>query len=219
MDEIRELLKKPSAEGIAAFNDRVISDNFKQRDELRTLKAENEELKKKVPGEGAVVLVGEDAKAHAAYVALGKPDEIKASLDKKTELEQKEAMREREATAAAAAEAAGFNAKVLLKLPGAEKMKFEVVTEKVNGEDVPVAYVTGPEQGAQRKKLDEEHVEATWPGFLPALQATDAVTTEQRPGTTPAIPRQRAASSSSGAGLKPEEVATRKRESGMYTSL
>jgi len=56
-------------------------DNYNLRSKNRDFKAEVETLKGKVPGEGAVVLTADQAKALEAYQKLGKPDELATQLE------------------------------------------------------------------------------------------------------------------------------------------
>src|SRR5690349_9679447 len=65
------------------------SDNHKQRDEIRDLKA-------KLPKEGEAVLPKEKADALSAYEALGKPEDLKTVVTERDELRTKDAARSRE---------------------------------------------------------------------------------------------------------------------------
>ncbi len=155
------------------------TDNKKQRDELR----ERDEKLKSLPPEGAVVLVGDEAKAYPAVkelVTLGKPEEIKAKLENGEKAVGRVAELERQQAVQSAAAAAGYKASVLEKLPGSDKLRFEVKEETVKdaqGKDtkVNVAYVTSSEEGATPKKL-AEHAEAAWGDFLPSLKQAAAST-------------------------------------------
>lgn len=149
------------------------TDNKKQRDEIRDLKAA-------APPEGAVVLTGDEAKAYPTLKELGKPEVIQAKLTKAEETEGELAAMKRSRTVREAADAHGYKPSVLEKLPGADKLSFEVKTEKVKDEkgeetEAKVAYVTPPEEGAEPVRLTD-HAEAAWKDFLPALQAEAAET-------------------------------------------
>jgi hypothetical protein len=117
-----------------------LSEKLKKNTELeadnKKLRDERTELRKKVPGEGAVVLQGDDAKRWDAFQALGKtPEELAAGLvltpderkewdafnalevkaadvphivKERDELKQKDAQRSRMDTLAAAVEAMGW---------------------------------------------------------------------------------------------------------------
>lgn len=146
----------------------LLRDNFRQREEIRQLK-DKLDAAPKVP-EGGLVLKADEAKAWTAYQALGKPEDVKKSLDQKVELEQKVQSAEKAEGRRAVAELLGWKDSVLAKLPGADQLKYEVREETVDGEKVKVAYITEPTQGATPKKLTD-HADAAWKDFLPALEA------------------------------------------------
>lgn len=200
---------------------KLLRDNFRQREELRTAKDRIAELEKRadVP-EGGKILKADEAKQWDAYVALGKPEDLKAATEKKAELEAELAKRDLETTIAAAAEAAGFKADVLKKLPGAGDLKFEVKTEKVDGQDQQVPYVTPQKDGASAQKLSE-YAELEWKDFLPSLQAEDGGNggsgAPRAAGGQP-FPRQSGQERPPKNGpLTPDEIVKRKRASGAYS--
>lgn len=57
------------------------TDNKAERDKVKALQTELDAVKEQLPPEGAVILTGDDAKTHQAYVALGKPDLLKVKLE------------------------------------------------------------------------------------------------------------------------------------------
>lgn len=201
---------------------KLLRDNFRQREELRKAKDQIAELEKRadVP-EGGKILTADEAKQWAAYTELGKPEELKAAKDKKGELEAELAKRDLESTIAQAAEAAGFKTDVLKKLPGASDLKFEVRTEKVDGQDQQVPYVTPRKDGASAQKLSE-YAEAEWKDFLPSLQAEDGNgsaggTATKGAGGQP-FPRQSGSDRAPKKGpLTAEDIVARKRASGAYS--
>lgn len=160
----------------------LLKDNFKQRDEIRGYLAQIDEVKSKVPAEGTMVLTAEQAKDWTAYQELGKPEDLKAKVEKVSTLEADLAKRDREAAIASAAEAAGYKASVLAKLPGTEALKFELREEEVDGEKKKIAYVTGSGDGATPQKLSD-YAEREWADFVPALTAEAAASTPATAGS------------------------------------
>jgi hypothetical protein len=200
-------------------------DNRKFRERLREYRALGtaEEIKaklEKVPADGTVAVSADDAKALKAYQELGKPEELKTKIELGVKATMDLAERDRRESALAACRAAGINPEALLKLPGADKLKFEVKKEKVDGKDVDVAYVTDTAvQGAAPKKLTE-HVEATWPEFQSALQAeADSDQQPRRTTGTTTFPVQRPARSGKEKAPTVEETVERKSASGDYSVL
>ncbi len=162
---ITRMLEKHGDKGAVG---ELLRDNFRQRDEIRDLKAKLEQAPK-VP-EGGVILKVEEVAAWKAYQELGKPEDLKKAIADKATLEEKVKTAELSEGRRAAAETLGWKDSVLSKLPGADKLKFEVREETVDGEKVKVAYVTEPTQGATPKKLTD-HADAAWKDFLPSLEA------------------------------------------------
>lgn len=170
------------------------TDNLKYRRQLKSYKALGtvDEIKQKLPAADAIVITADRAKALEAYEKLGKPEDLAKTVTERDELKGKVAAQEHEESAAAAATAAAYNVKALLKLPGADKLKFEVKKEKVDGEDVEVAYVTDTaKQGSTPQKLTE-WVEANHSEFQTAL-AADAADQPEKKKDSPEFPRQRPA--------------------------
>lgn len=179
------------------------------------LQTEIDELKKKVPDDGAVVLKGEEAKEYESLKALGKASEIKAKLEKTDELQQKLDTRTREDGMRAAADAHGYNFAVLKDLPGAAAGTFEVREEGDKKEKV--VYFTPGEKDAKPVKLTE-HAKSAWEAFLPALEA-NANGGDRRSGSNDrSFARQSGTERPAGGGkeLTVEEIAERQRSSGMY---
>lgn len=119
----------------------------------------------KVPGDGAVVLSGDEAKAYPTLkelAALGSPDEIKGKLDRVDDVEGKLKARERRDAVAAAVKAQGWaddTVETLLDLRSLDGASFEVKREKVKkdgkDEEVDVAFVTLSGEGQKAQKLSE----------------------------------------------------------------
>lgn len=174
---------------------------------LLTLEEENDGLRAKLPGEGAVVLAKEDAATWAAYQKLGKPGDLEATAKKAADLEAKDAQRTRADKLREAGEAVGYKPTVLTKL--AETEGFELVEmrdEQVDGKAVRVPYVKkSGDQAATPVKLTDfaaQHLGE----FLPALTAAGnggqgggrSDGGQQAPRNGPAYPAQAAQSSAAG---------------------
>lgn len=139
----------------------VQSDNYRLREERRTLKTQVQEATGKVPAEGTRVLTADEAKTYDAYVALGKPADIKTSLDTKGTAEQELTTLKREKQIRAAAEAAGYKPAVLERL--AADLSIEVRTVK-DGAPLVIVVKDGQETALA------DYAKDNWADFLPALE-------------------------------------------------
>jgi hypothetical protein len=150
--------KYDGPDGITRKISALEGDVAKERDKRKEAEA-------KVPGDGAVVLTGDEAKAYPALKeigALGAPTEIKGKLDRVDEVEAKLKARERRDAVAAAVKAQGWaddTIETLLDLRSLDGAQFEVKREKVKkdgkDEELEVAYVTLAGEGAKAQKLTE----------------------------------------------------------------
>lgn len=161
----------------------VQSDNYRLRDERRTLKQQLADVAGKVPADGTKVLTADDAKAFDAYVALGTPADIKSALDTKGTAEQELTTLKREKQIARVAEAAGFKASVLTTLAGDLDMQVEPVKD-----GKPLVYVVKDGEKTALADYATQH----WADFLPALahgavQAPDINAGARGTGSTPAM--------------------------------
>ncbi|HSW29287.1 MAG TPA: hypothetical protein VLH75_07295 [Longimicrobiales bacterium] len=194
----------------------LYGENYELRDDRRKLREQLEGCQP-VPT-GGLVLDAAQAAAWKKYEALGKPEDLQAAVTERDELKAKTAKAERDRLAQAAAKACGFKPDVLLKMPGAEKLRFEVREEAVDGEKAEVAYVITDQQGATPQKLSE-YAEANWKEFLPALEAGDEGDDELEDRQEPARRMVRQAPHGRPAlkGAKPaEQLAATKIASGEY---
>ena len=140
----------------------VQSDNYRLREERRTLKQQLAETTGKVPSSDARVLSAADAAIFDAYTALGKPAEIKQAIDTKTTAEQELSTLKREKVIRTAAEAVGFKPSVLERLAG--DLTIEVRPVK---DGAPLVVVVA--DGAETALAD--YAKDNWPDFLPSLEA------------------------------------------------
>lgn len=142
----------------------LIQENKQYRDRIRSLEAELTAVKGKVPGEGAVVLNSEQAELWAQYQELGKPDELATVRSNYTELQ-------RDQLYGQAANAHGYKAGVLAKLPGMADLSLDIRETEQDGSKVEVAYVKNSD-GQERPLPD--YVKEAWGDFLPALEQKPA---------------------------------------------
>lgn len=167
-------------------------ENAKLRDRNRDLKAKNEELEKQVKGgalpEGAVILKPDEAKQWEAFKALKlEPSKVSEALTERDTLKQDLAQRDRDALVRDAAEAVGFNPKVLADQVRLRELHLEMreVEREQDGEKkkVKVPHVRpAKDDKAQLEPLDA-YAERELAEYLPALKA-DAAERQQNRGTT-----------------------------------
>lgn len=126
----------------------VKSEAAERRKKLKEAETRIAELEKAVP-EGAVILTGDDAKAHAALVAAGKTlKQVDDDLKRLGELETKDRAREREDSVRKAAKAEGLDpdqaVRAFANLAGADALTFEDGEVQVQGKQdkQPAGFVT-----------------------------------------------------------------------------
>jgi len=154
----------------------LLNENHSYRDQLRDLKA-------KIPGEGTVVLSGDDAAHWSAYRDLGKPEDLKKQIkDGLAEREELGVFR-REKSLAVIAKAAGVeNVSAFLKV-AATPEQHVVKEEKKDGKDIASVFVKDGD--------NEVAFETFYADFLPSLRPAkpDPKGTPSRASnTTPIVP-------------------------------
>lgn len=137
----------------------LLQENRGYREEINKLKADLAAVQGKVPGEGAVVLTGDQTAVWQAYQELGKPDELKTVKADYTRLQ-------RDALYQQAAAAHGLKAAVLSQLPGIGDYQIEVREQDKDGKKVKVAIAKNGE-GQERPLPDL--LKEKWADFEPAL--------------------------------------------------
>jgi hypothetical protein len=137
--------------------------NWQLREKNRTLRHERDDARGKVPAEGGTVLSKDEAAAWATYQALGKPDEVKRTLEASTTAQQELTGLRRAETIRTVAEAHGYKAPVLAKLPSlaGKELVLKDVTEE--GKQVKRAFV------GDQPLVD--YIQANDAEFMPALTA------------------------------------------------
>jgi hypothetical protein len=139
----------------------LLQENKAYRQEINKLKADLAAAQGKLPGEGAVILDGEQAAAWSAYQELGKPDELKQLRGEYTQLQRNQLFQQ-------AAAAHGYKAAVLGQLPGVGELSIEVREVEQDGKKNQVAFV---KNGDGQERPLPDYVKDTWSDFIPALTA------------------------------------------------
>lgn len=169
----------------------VLAENARYRERNRNLESELTAERAKVP-EGAVVLTKEQAQEWAAYQELGKPEEIKTTVEEGRTLAQRLSSTERNMRLREAADVLGWDAETLdtlARTPDGKLYDFEIPTEEVEGEGGEksksrVPYIVTDAEKKEKRKLTE-HAKDAWAKFMPVLQP------EQGTGSAAArLPRQ-----------------------------
>lgn len=153
----------------------LVSDNGKQRDEIR-------ELKEGQPAEGSVLLTADDGKEYDEYKKLGKPSEITTQLEKGATATQALSSQKSRDSVVGFAKAAGLAdvaVDTLLAIPGLKGAKFEVRKQKVKDDkgketevNVPYVTLTGDGQKAMKFSDVQEQIPAT-KGLQLATKSTE----------------------------------------------
>lgn len=152
---------------------RLFDENFHLREDKRKLNDDLKAVKDKLP-EGAVVLSKEDAAAFEAYKALGKPEDVKKSLDEKTKNDGELADLKFKQLIGDAAQAHGFKPNVLADIVKAKGMSIEIGETEVDdgkGGKVkkPAAFVLTNE-GKSKVNLSD-YARDNLSDYLPSLAA------------------------------------------------
>ena len=139
------------------------------------LEVQNQQLKGTQIPQGARVLSADEAKDYDAYVALGKPDEVKKGLEEGATAKTSVAERAKADAVDAAATAAGFKKTVLGDRLKADGLTDPTVREvERGGKKVQVAYVKDA-QGAEHEL--GEYAKKNWGDYTEALKITPTTTT------------------------------------------
>jgi hypothetical protein len=188
-DEIAAMVSQQVQNGQAqAKLTELYEDNFKLRGDKQRLTAENEDLKGKVPAEGAVVLTGNDKTEYEAIQALGKDSKaLKKIVGEHETLTGEVTALKRKTLVNEIAEAEGWKPSVLERLTqGMDLLGVEEVNEEIDDPDregekktVPVKrgyFNTKDAEGKTngKKKLAEELAD-----FMPSLSRDDQASGER----------------------------------------
>lgn len=174
---------------------------------------ENRGLKRNQVPKGARVLTKEEADAYDAYVALGKPDELKTKLDDGEKAATTLADRDKADAVRTAAEASGYKQTVLgdrLKADGLTEVPTVREVER-DGKKVQVAYVKDA-QGAEHELT--EYAKKNWGDYLPALQVQASTTTNS--GGTEFTQQDATSTTAGGGGSWVKDILKTSSEGGGY---
>jgi hypothetical protein len=144
------------------------------------------ELEQQLPGEGAVVLTGDQAAAWQTYQGLGAPTDVQQRLTAAEQAQNELAGLRRAEQIRGVAEVAGYRPTVLERL--AEGLEFEVREEQRDGQTARVPYVVSGEGQQQQATPLADYAQTHWADFLPALSAQQQQQPPQGGGVT--YPRQ-----------------------------
>lgn len=162
-------------------------DNYTLRDKNRALRSEVTDLKSKAPTEGARVLTKEEAQAWEAYTALGiAPAAIQAAIAERDDAKGQLAQRARLDTLGVAAQAHGYKAAALAKLPSLKDQEItlkDVDSKGPDGKPVKVkhAYVGSVSLPDFIQEHDAEFLPALTDVAKPAGDGVGSPANGQRP--------------------------------------
>lgn len=151
----------------------LFDENYRLREDKRTLGAELTDTKKKIPAEGAVILTADEAKALDEYKALGTPSELKTRIDFFPTLEDENKSLKLRDSLREVAEV-GI---------GGSKLRFSVLEDRVKAAGGMQFVVK--EEGRDKRKVAyvkdgdkeiplEQFAEKNWADYLPSLKAEQA---------------------------------------------
>lgn len=156
------------------------------RKEIADLKSDRDAIKSKIPTDGSVVLSGDEKDEYDAYLALGKPADLKkAKKDGEAAIERLAGIDLSEGLKKLGKEA-GFVPEVfadLARMKGMKPEDMEVKEEKgKDGKPVKKVFVKG--EGDSRTPIDK-HAEDHWSAYMASLRGESKVE-QPRQNSTPA---------------------------------
>lgn len=144
----------------------LLADNSQLREQRRTLRLEVTDLKAKVPAADARMLTPDEAAAYDAFDALGlKPADITAAIAERDTVKADLTTVRHNETIRGAAEAHGYKAAALAKLPSLRDRDIDIEDVTVDGKATKRAFVTV--EG--KKTALPDYIQTHDPEFLPAL--------------------------------------------------
>lgn len=160
------------AERVAELENR----NYQLRESNRTIGLERDALKGKAAPDGAVVLTADQAKLWEAYQGLGKPEDVTKALKDRDDAQTELGTFRRNAQIQQAAEAHGYKATALGKIPSLAGKAIETREIEADGQKVKRSFVKdGDKETALDAYIQEHDAE-----LLPALTADGGGTNTQR---------------------------------------
>jgi hypothetical protein len=148
-----------------AAGEELFRDNFKLREERRTLRQQVADLQGKMP-EGSMVITKEQAAAFEAYQKLGTPEEAAKKLEEGTAAAAKLTQMEKGTQAADAAKALKFSPEVFQKLTQLDGLEVVTKTVQLDGKPVSAVYLKKAD-GTEVEAI--EYAKANWAPFQAAL--------------------------------------------------
>jgi hypothetical protein len=177
LEGLQNLIRRQG--GADATAQLLYHENARHRERIR-------QLEQQLPGEGAVVLTGDQAAAWQTYQGLGAPNDVQQRLTAAEQAQNELAGLRRAEQIRGVAEAAGYRPTVLERL--AEGLEFEVREEQRDGQTARVPYVVSGEGQQQQATPLADYAQQHWADFLPALRAEQQQQPPQGGGVT--YPRQ-----------------------------
>jgi hypothetical protein len=168
---LQRLIEKQGGEA-GRVAELLYRENHELREKNRTLAAQ-------APGQGAVVLQGEQAAQWTAYTALGAPDALTAALRERETATGELATLRRSEVLRQVQDASGYKASVLGQLPGVADLTFSVREISADGKTITAAFVK--DKAGQEHALSD-YAAQHWADFLPALIASQGGTSSQGAG-------------------------------------
>ena len=152
---------------------KLMTENKEYRDQRRELRAEVEDLKKKIPSEDTVILTDDEVKLWKSYQELGKPEDLKKTSSKIVELQGELDKRDRKDELTRVAGISGFKPSVFFDLAESKGLATEIREIEVDGEKVERAFVkfASDEKGAMLPM--SEFVDSQLADYKPSLIVED----------------------------------------------
>jgi hypothetical protein len=158
----RKLLAKHQDDGVR-LAETLYGENFKLREKLR-------EAEGRAPGDGALVLKGDDARRWEAYRSLGEPAECKKAFAERDQYRSKSELHDRVEGYDDAAGLLGWNVKAFRRLAVPENLRVGFDERKEAGETVRVPHVVVVDPKGEEKPVPlAEYVQVHAPELLPSL--------------------------------------------------
>lgn len=163
------------------------ADLYAARDDLKAVRA-------KLPADGSIVLTGDNAKDWGAYQGLGKPSELRKTVDEHKTLSATTAAYERAEVLRGVAEKAStptskVSYPVLARLAGPHLTFEPRMVKGKDGKEVEVMHVLDPTGVAADAKPVavpfDEYAAKNWAEFLPALKPGETAKEKLKPLSTP----------------------------------
>lgn len=146
----------------------VLNDNWSLRAKNTSLRTELTDLKAKATPEGARVLTPDEAQVYDAYTALGlKPEDVKRAIDEGATAKGDLSTLRRNETLRGAAEAHGYKAAALAKLPSLKDQDITLKEDSITENGKPVKRV----RAFVGDKALPDYIQEHDAEFLPALTA------------------------------------------------